>query len=99
MPGERPEARGIEPYKISPADESSATEPQIGLDRRGDIHIAWKGIPSYPYSQNIYYTISEDYGLTWASPNLLYQGSSVNVEYPRLAVDPDGDVSLAWGAG
>jgi uncharacterized repeat protein (TIGR01451 family) len=95
----RREAGGawIGPYQISPADESSATEPQIGLDGRGGIHIAWKGIPSYPYSENIYYTVSEDFGLTWASPNLLYQGSSVDVEYPRLAVDPDGDVSLVWG--
>lgn len=77
--------------------EAIASHPQIRADLAGRLHVVY----AVPINQGrgIYYTRSEDGGLTWLDPRLAFDAAAAGwamVDHPALAVTQDGVLYIAW---
>jgi hypothetical protein len=68
----------------------------------GRIHIVWSGTgitQREPGGADIYYTQSDDRGLTWSMPKVISDdapGSPADQFHPSIAVNSDGVVAVTW---
>jgi hypothetical protein len=85
--------------RINADEEMHHTLPAVALGPGGSIHVAWEAHPQGPGPVLLYYSTSDDVGLTFAPPQVIADGSDSsrgNPAKPVLAVDPSGHVTLAW---
>lgn len=70
--------------------------PTIALDPAGALHVAW--VDEREGDTDIYFASSGDGGDTWTDPNVRVNSDTgtSSQEYPRIAVNPTGNVSLTW---
>lgn len=76
--------------------EEDLRRPQLVIDAQDVLHLVYAIIIGS--NSGIYYMQSNDYGATWSDPVSIYKNASPNrmVDYPRLAVGPDGGLHAAW---
>lgn len=85
--------------RINMDEEMHHTLPTIAVGPGGRIHVAWEAHPQGPGSVLLYYSTSEDGGLSFAPPQVMADSSDSsrgNPSKPALVVDPSGRVTLAW---
>jgi|SRR5882724_5905433 len=81
-----------------PAGEAEARLPQIALDGKGTITVAWQEDRGDDQQEGIYLTRSTDFGKTWLNADIRVDdqkatGTAVN---PQIAMLQDGAVVIAW---
>jgi hypothetical protein len=69
--------------------------PSITIDTVDTVHIVWQGFNAIDTANNIYYASRNALG-TWSSTTMLTAGSSLENNFPSVAVDSDGDVHAIW---
>jgi hypothetical protein len=67
--------------------------PFISADASGDLHVVW--YDDQPGNYEVYYKNSTDGGDTWSTSERLSWNSGRS-EYPVIAVDPLGNLHVAW---
>jgi hypothetical protein len=85
--------------RINPDEDMHHTLPTVAVGPGGRIHVAWEAHPQGPGQVLLYYSTSDDGGLTFAPPQIIADGSDSsrgNPAKPVLGVDPSGHVTLAW---
>jgi hypothetical protein len=85
--------------RINPDEDMHHTLPTVAAGPGGRIHVAWEAHPQGVGQVLLYYSTSDDGGLTFAPPQIIADGSDSsrgNPARPVLAVDPSGHVTLAW---
>ena len=76
------------------SSSSEQTYPAVAVDQDGNIYVAWNDRRDGRY--NIYFTKSADGGATF-DPNIKLNDSSRGKrKYPSIAVDPRGNIYIAW---
>ena len=84
-----------------------AASPKVTVDNNGAFYVAWSGGPTGgPNSQGIFFSRSDDGGSTFTScaPGKLPLCPAINIApsgsvapaFPQVAVDPSGNVNIAW---
>ncbi len=76
-------------------------EPQLGLDRRGNIFVCWKDYKDdNPYKYDIFLNFSTNGGLSWQPFDLKVNEKdfvgSMGLSYPVLKTDSKGYSSIIW---
>ena len=81
-----------------PPGEAEAQLPQIALDGKGTIAVAWQEDRGEDQRQGIYLTWSTDFGQTWLTADRRADDPTAGeaAVRPQLAMLPDGAVALAW---
>jgi hypothetical protein len=81
-----------------PSGEAEAQLPQIALDGKGTIAVAWQEDRGEDQRQGIYLTWSTDFGQTWLMADRRVDDPTAGeaAVRPQLAMLPDGAVALAW---
>lgn len=85
--------------RINPDEEMHHTLPTVAVGPGGRIHVAWEAHPQGPGQAVLYYSTSDDGGLTFAPPEIIADSSDSSRGSPAkpvLAVDPLGHATLAW---
>lgn len=77
------------------AGQNSSCLPQMACDEHGRIHVVWQDYrgPSW----TVYYRVSADLGRHWPRPDTQISTWG-NAENPRIAIDGEGSVYVAWEA-
>jgi len=77
-------------------DSSGANEfyPDVQVDSMGTVHVVYYST-KISSRREIYYTRSEDFGITWMSPMRLTDAVR-NSRLPKLAIGPDDSLNVAW---
>ena len=81
-----------------PPGEAEARLPQIALDGKGTIAVAWQEDRGDDQQEGIYLTWSTDFGKTWLNADIRVDdqksgGTAVN---PQIAMLQDGAAVIAW---
>jgi len=73
----------------------ASTLPQLSVDARGDVYIAWWEIPAGEGNSQVFFTRSRDGGATFSAPKNIPAtfGSSF---LARLVVDSHGWINVVW---
>ena len=81
-----------------PPGEAEAQLPEIALDGKGTIAVAWQEDRGEDQRQGIYLTWSTDFGQTWLTADRRADDPTTGeaAVRPQLAMLPDGAVALAW---
>jgi BNR repeat-like domain len=81
-----------------PPGEAEAQLPQIAIDGKGTIAVAWQEDRGRDQQEGIYLTLSTDFGTTWLHRDIRAdeQQSGGAAVRPQLAMLQDGVVVLAW---
>jgi hypothetical protein len=81
-----------------PPGEAEAQLPQIALDGKGTIAVAWQEDRGEDQQPGIYLTWSADFGKTWLNADIRAddQKSAEAGVRPQIAMFQDGDVVIAW---
>jgi hypothetical protein len=81
-----------------PPGEAEAQLPQIALDGKGTIAVAWQEDRGEDQRQGIYLTWSTDFGQTWLTADRRADDPTAGeaAVRPQLAMLPGGAVALAW---
>jgi hypothetical protein len=81
-----------------PPGEAEAQLPQIALDGKGTIAVAWQENRGDDQQEGIYLIWSTDFGKTWLNPDIRVdeQQSGRAAIKPQIAMLQDGAVVLAW---
>jgi hypothetical protein len=78
--------------------EAEAQLPQIALDGKGTIAVAWQENRGHDQQEGIYLTWSTDFGKTWLNPDIRVddQQSGRAAIKPQIAMLQDGAAVIAW---
>jgi BNR repeat-like domain len=81
-----------------PPGEAEAQLPQIALDGKGTIAVAWQENRGHDQQEGIYLIWSTDFGKTWLNTDIRAdeQKSGEAAVRPQIAMLQDGAVVLAW---
>jgi BNR repeat-like domain len=81
-----------------PPGEAEAQLPQIALDGKGTIAVAWQENRGHDQQEGIYLIWSTDFGKTWLNTDIRAdeQKSGEVAVRPQIAMLQDGAVALAW---
>jgi hypothetical protein len=81
-----------------PAGEAEAQVPQIALDGKGTVVVAWQEDRGVDQQEGIYLTKSTDFGKTWPSTDIRVddQGSNGAAISPQIAMLQGGAAIIAW---
>lgn len=85
--------------RINHDQDSHHTLPVIAVGPGGRIHVAWESLNQTGGANRLYYTTSDDKGVTFAPPQVITDNSDPalgNPGKPVLFVDALGNVTLAW---
>ena len=69
---------------------SSVGSPRIAVDSNSGINVIWT------HPNDVFYSRSTDNGITFSSPQNLSNDNSADLDRPMLALDPCGNVNVAW---
>jgi len=73
----------------------AAVDPQLVVDRLGNISVVWQTESAISSNWNVWFTRSMDRGRTFAGPLALCDDAE-NCAFPRIAVEPGGGVDVVW---
>jgi hypothetical protein len=78
--------------------EAEARLPQIAIDGKGTIAVAWQEDRGVEQQEGIYLTWSTDFGQTWLKPDIRVddQKSGETVVNPQITMLQDGAAVIAW---
>jgi hypothetical protein len=83
-----------------PGNSVICCRPSLGQDDSGNLHVAWEefdGVNVEPTTNrlraDIWYSYSEDNGITWAEGTKITDGGEVTYRYPSI-VNPIGDTVM-----
>jgi hypothetical protein len=81
-----------------PPGEAEAQLPQIALDGKGTIAVAWQENRGHDQQEGIYLIWSTDFGKTWLNTDIRAdeQKSGEAAVRPQIDMLQDGAVVLAW---
>lgn len=85
-----------EPKNISNM-EGVDRQPEIAVDKNGTIHCVWSHDVSGTNFTKIFYSFSEDDGLTWSEPYDVSQNDDKRMESPRIVADSNNKLYLSYG--
>jgi hypothetical protein len=73
----------------------AAVDPELVVDRRGNISVVWQTQSANNWNWNLWFTRSADWGNTFSDPKALCDNTEV-CNWPKIAVEPSGSVDLVW---
>ncbi len=83
---------------VSTESTSDSYDPSLAVDSSGNIHIAWTDNTDYSgcgADTDMFYKRYE-MGVGWTTTEVVSTESTGNSYYPSLAVDPSGNIHVAW---
>jgi phosphatidate phosphatase PAH1 len=83
-----------DPIQINTLDGTNRN-PDFCIDNEGTLHCVW----SYKIETNfyvIYYSKSNDYGLSWSTPENISQNTSLWMENPHIVSDSHNNLHLTY---
>lgn len=72
-----------------------AQNPQMAIDDKGNIDVAWQDNTTQNPNSDIYFARSGDGGVTFSSPSNVSNNTGVS-ENPFLTIDAGANINLAW---
>ncbi len=72
------------------------SDPCLSIDAQGRLYIAWHALAVYPDSFHIYFSMSQDSGRTWLSPNIQVDEMDWGALRPSLGAIKNGELYIAW---
>ena len=85
---------------ISTESAGWSNYPSLAVDSSGNVHVAWQDESIFAGSGgdiDIFYKRWDSSSSSWTPTEVVSTVSTVNSEYPSLAVDSAGNVHIAWG--
>jgi hypothetical protein len=85
--------------RINPEQNMHYTLPTLAIGPGGRIHVAWEAQAQSTIEAFLYYAFSDDNGQTFAKPQVIADNadpSRGNPGKPKILVDAQGHVALAW---
>jgi hypothetical protein len=73
------------------------TNPAIAIDGNGCLHVVWAGCyVGCTTNQQVRYSQSEDYGVTWSTPASVSATTGYVQSRPSIVVDSSDNIYVAW---
>ena len=72
------------------------SDPCLSIDAQGRLYVAWHALAVYPDSFHIYFSMSQDSGRTWLSPNIQVDEMDWGALRPSLGAIKNGELYIAW---
>lgn len=87
------------PAKVNAASEETpitrAIRPEIALDAKEHIHLAWVQQTTKHAPRSVWYAMSRDNGLSFSTPKRI-SAKHQDGNYVRLAVSDEGGITIIW---
>jgi len=87
-----------DPETVSTESTGSSERPAIAVDNNGNVHVAWRDysdILSSGTDIDVFYKRKTSSG-SWTSSELVSTASTVNIQDVSIAVDSQGNPTIAW---
>ena len=72
---------------------------ELACDDNGNVYVVWQDRRDglvYPYTYDIYFNCSNDYGVTWMPQDIRLNTNDASTWRPQLACDNSGNVYVVW---
>ena len=73
--------------------------PSIAIDSSDRMHVAWHAQETSTSNFKVYYSRSDDNGLTWSAPKLISKTFTIDDNlYAAIAIDPTENPHIVWNS-